>query len=404
MGEAFEAIRVTDNVYWVGAIDWDIRDFHGYLTERGTTYNAFLILADKITLIDTVKAPFFDEMMARIASVIEPQKIDYMVSNHAEMDHSGAIEPTARMVEPVKIFASKMGVKALDAHYSMGRHITAVADGDTLDLGGAKLSFIETRMCHWPDSMFSYLHEDKLLFSQDAFGMHLAGTERFAEEVDQGVLDHEFAKYYANILLHLGRFVARTIDKIGEMGLDLSIVAPDHGPIFRRAEDVGRIVDRYVQWGLQKPTNKAVIVYDTMWDSTAKMAHAVGEGVAAGGSVVKLMSMKSSHRSDVITELFDAGALIVGSPTLNNDLLPTIADVMCSLRGLSPRNLIGAAFGSFGWSGQAPKLLHAMLTDMDVETVAEPLRVNYIPTEEDLQQCHQLGETIAKRLQETCNA
>ncbi|KKK77938.1 hypothetical protein LCGC14_2848580, partial [marine sediment metagenome] len=313
MSETFKAIKVTDNVYWVGAIDWDVRNFHGYLTSRGTTYSAFLILADKVTLIDTVKAPFFDEMMARITSVVAPQKIDYIISNHAEMDHSGSLPRTIEATKPEAVFASKMGQKALDAHFHMDRQITAVADGETLDLGNMKLTFVETRMCHWPDSMVSYLHERELLFSQDGFGMHLASYERFADELPRDILDYESAKYYANILLHLSTFINKTLKKIADLGIPLSMVVPDHGPIWRKKEDIERIIGSYARWAAQEPTNKALVVFDSMWGSTAKMARANGEALTAGGAIVRLMSMNVCHRSEVVTELLDAGAFIVGS-------------------------------------------------------------------------------------------
>ncbi len=403
MSDTFKAIKVAENVYWVGAIDWDVRNFHGYLTGRGTTYNAFLILADKVTLIDTVKAPFFDEMMARIASVIEPDKIDYIVSNHSEMDHTGALPRTIHIVKPQTTFASKMGQKALDGHFHMGNEITAVEDGQSLDLGNMKLTFVETRMCHWPDSMVSYLHERELLFSQDAFGMHLASYERFADELPRDILAHESVKYYANILLPLGTFINKTLKKMGDLGIPLSIVAPDHGPIWRNKDDIGRIIGSYARWAAQEPTNKAVVVYDTMWGSTVKMARTIGEGLAAGGAKVKLMSMSASHRSDVATELLDAGALVVGSPTMNNNIFPSIADVMTYIKGLKPCNLVAAAFGSYGWSGEAPKHLHEMLDEMHLTVVAEPMRVNYVPDEAALGQCRKLGEAVAKRLRETCN-
>lgn len=411
MGEAFKAAKVADNVYWVGAIDWDVRNFHGYLTSRGSTYNAFLILADKITLIDTVKAPFFDEMMSRIASVVEPDRIDYIVSNHSEMDHSGCLPQAIAAVRPEKVFASKMGQKALAGHFHMDHQITAVGDGEVLDLGNMKLSFIETRMCHWPDSMVTYLHDRELLFSQDAFGMHLASCERFADELGREVLDYETAKYYANILMPLSKFIRKTLDKMSALGVPLSIVAPDHGPIWRTKEDIDRIVGSYARWAAQKPTNKAVVVYDTMWQSTARMARAIGEGLAVarpsspklGGAKVRLMSMDACHRSDVVTELLDAGGLVVGSPTINNNIFPTIADVMTYIKGLKPQNLVAAAFGSYGWSGEAPKHLAEMLNEMHLAVVAEPLRIKYVPDEAGLLACRRLGEDLAARLGGICN-
>jgi len=331
MSDVFKAVRVTDNVYWVGAIDWTVRDFHGYSTSRGTTYNAYLILAEKVTLIDTVKAPFFAEMMTRIASVTDPAKIDFLVSNHSEMDHSGCIAETILTVRPERVFASVMGAKALAEHFQLPGEVTAVKDGESVSLGDLNLAFAETRMVHWPDSMFTYLREEELLFSQDGFGMHLASGERFADELDPGLLE-------------------------------------------------------------------------AMWQSTAKMARAIGEGLTAGGARVKLMPMSGNHRSDVATELLDAGALLVGAPTINNTMFPTLADVLTYLKGLAPKGLIGAAFGSYGWSGESIRDIAEVLKGMGVELVGDGLKVKYVPDDEALAQCRRLGEQVAERLNQAVAA
>jgi len=397
MAQELTASKVAENVYWVGAIDWEVRNFHGYLTSRGSTYNAFLVLADKITLIDTVKKPFCDELLARISSVVDPSKIDYIVSNHSEMDHSGSLLEVAAAVKPERIFASAQGQKALAEHFPSLK-VEAVADGQTLDLGGRRLSFFETRMCHWPDSMVSYLHECGLLFSQDAFGMHLASAERFDDEIDMYLLEHELGKYYANILMPLSAPIKRALEKLVGSGLDFKIVAPDHGPIWRK--NFAWVLEHYDRWVSARRTNKAVIVYDTMWQSTRRMAEAVCDGLVGGGTKAVVMPMESSHRSDVASEILEAGALLVGSPTINNQIFPSLADVLCYLQGLKPAGLIGAAFGSYGWSGDAPKLLAAALETMKVEQVAEPLRAKYIPTPDDLAACRELGGKVAQRLAE----
>ena len=398
MKDAFKAAKIADNVHWVGAIDWAVRDFHGYSTRRGTTYNAYLILAEKITLIDTVKAPFQDEMLARIASVIEPEKIDYVISNHAEMDHSGCLPQVIQAVRPEKVFASANGAEALEQHFHLDGRIVAVQDGQDLSLGGAKLTFLEARMLHWPDSMFSYLNDEKLLFSQDGFGMHLASYERFDDELDEGLLEREAAKYYANILLPLSNFVTKCLQRVDELGLEFRIIAPDHGPIWRTG--ARKIVDLYGRWARQERTDKAVVVYDTMWKSTERMARAIGEGLHAGGARAKLMPMSGCHRSDVAAELLDAGALIAGSPTINNTMFPSMADVLTYIKGLRPRNLIGAAFGSYGWGGEATKDVRAVLESMRVELVDEPLRLRYVPDSSGLRQCYDLGAKVARRLNE----
>lgn len=397
MGEnTFSAVRVSEHVYWVGAIDWGLRDFHGYSTHRGSSYNAYLILADKVTLVDTVKRGFADELLARIASVIDPARIDYIISNHAEMDHSGSLPEIIQAVQPEKVFASAMGVKALAAH-NLTQQVEAVGNGSSLSLGNLTLRFWETRMLHWPDSMVSYLVEDQVLFSQDGFGMHLASSERFADEVDPWILRYEAAKYYANILLPYSPLVTKLLATIKELGIPIACIAPDHGPVWRKGLDV---LEWWREWAEQKPTNKAVIAYDTMWKSTELMARAIAEGLVETGATVKLAGMHGSTRSDVATELLEAGAFLVGSPTINNNMFPTVADLLCYIRGLKPKNLVGQAFGSYGWSGEGVKQVREELARMGVELVGEPVAVNYVPNQSALQACRELGRAVGRRMQE----
>jgi flavorubredoxin len=352
-------------------------------------------MGEKITLVDTVKAPFHDEMMARIASVVDPADIDYIVSNHAELDHSGALPRVVAETRPSRIFASKLGVKALEAHFHWGAPVEAVATGGELDLGGLTLAFVESSMLHWPDSMVSYLKEERVLFSQDAFGMHLASARMFADEHPTPVLEEEAEKYFANILLPYSDRVAKFIAAFKGLGLPLDIVAPDHGPLWRGAFP---IIDWYSAWAEQRPARRAVVVFDTMWGASQKMATAIADGIAATGAGVRIMGMSSTHRSDVATEVLSAGALVVGSPTLNNQMFPTIADVLCYLKGLKPRNLIGAAFGAYGWSGEAVQQIEGVLGEMGVAIAAEGVRVKYAPDTADLKKCRELGITIGEKL------
>ena len=392
------AIKIAEGVYWVGAVDWGIRNFHGYATNAGTTYNAFLILADKVTLIDTVKAQFKDEMLARISSVAPVEKIDYIVSNHAEMDHSGALPAVIDAAKPEKVFASKMGVKALNAHFSLDMELDEVKTGDELDIGGLTLSFIETRLLHWPDSMFTYLKERKILFSQDAFAMHLATSAIFADQNPDETLRWECEKYYANILMPYSGKVEALLADVSEMGLEFDIVATDHGPIWRRPEDIEKVLTWYAEWAEQKPNPKAVIVYDTMWGATAKMAVYVADGLRSAGVEARVLPLSGSDRSEVATEVLDAGALIVGSPTINNQIFPSLADVMTYLKGLKPKNLVGAAFGSYGWSGEAVKQLNTYFEEMSVELVSDGVRALYSPTDAQLTACFELGEKVGGEL------
>ncbi len=398
MNEFFKAVQISERVYWVGAIDWNVRNFHGYTTDRGTTYNAFLILDDKVTLIDTVKAPFYDELMARIRSVIDPAKIDYIVSNHAEMDHSGALPMVIDAVKPEKVFASVIGEKNLKAHFGEDLAITPVKTGDTLPLGKETIHFVETKMLHWPDSMISYLEESKILFSQDAFGMHLAGSHLFADEYRCFVTEHEAKKYFANILLHLSDRILGLLDTLPTLKLDIKMIAPDHGPLYRTAEDIEWILKIYRDAAEQKMKPRALVIYATMWESTEKLARSLADGLAHGGVGVELSSLAAMERSAMITEVLDSGIVAIGTPTMNNQMYPAMADIITYLKGLKPRNHIGFAFGSYGWSGEGAKQVHAALTEIGFEMPFEVQNVKYVPTVVDLEKTYQTGVELAKQL------
>lgn len=393
-----QAIQISEKVYWVGAIDWNLRDFHGYATSRGTTYNAYLILSEKPTLIDTVKKEFYPEMLSRIQSVLDPKKIEIIISNHAEMDHSGALLQAVADMQPSVVYASAMGVKNLVAQLHPSFEIKAVKTGDKIDVGGDTFSFVEARMLHWPDSMLAYLEKENILFTNDVFGMHLATSKLFDDENDEQIWLQEARKYYANIVLPYSDIVTRFLGQVQQMGLSPKIIAPDHGFIWRK--DPSRIVKLYGEFAAQKPTNKAVIVYDTMWGSTDKMARAIADGLLQAGTEVKLFSMHACHRSDVITELLDAGAFIIGTPVLNSNIFPAMADVLCYIKGLKPKNLVGAAFGSYGWNGAPIDGLTKLLEEMGVEIVSPAVKSCFVPDEVKLQECENLGKLISQKLTE----
>ncbi len=386
-------VEVLKDVYWVGAIDWDIRDFHGYLTPKGSTYNSFLVMDEKITLFDAVKAPFKDELLERISKVVDPKKIDYLVVNHVEMDHSGSLPQVVDLIKPEKLFCSAMGKKALLEHYRREDWpYEVVGTGASVSLGSRSVQFIETRMLHWPDSMFSYLPEDRLLISSDAFGQHWATNERFDDQVDSVELMGHAARYYANILLLYSPLVQKLLGTVQKMDVPIDVIAPDHGLIWRN--DPSRILAAYDSWSKQEAKRKAVVIFDTMWHSTENMAKAVADGLLEEGVSVKMMDLRVAHRSDVITELLDAKGVVLGSSTLNNGMLPRMADILCYVKGLRPAGKVGAAFGSYGWSGEAVKLLTQTLEEMKVEVLDPGLQVKFVPGKEDLKKCVELGKKI----------
>jgi anaerobic nitric oxide reductase flavorubredoxin len=388
-------VQLAKGVYWVGAIDWNVRNFHGYSTHRGTTYNAYLIVDEKIALIDTVKAPFYDEMAARVREIVSFDKIDYVISNHVEMDHSGSLPMALRDAKNARLVTlEKFGENGLAKTFHQSWPTIAVKEGSTIDLGKRKLAFIPTPMLHWPDSMCTYLVEDKLLFSMDAFGQHIATSQRFDDEVDMGIVMHEASKCYANILMPFGDLIVKAVNKLG--GVKIDMIAPSHGIIWR--SHIKDIVESYAKWGKGETDTKALVIYDTMWGSTQKMALAIVNGIVGEGVDVKLFNLTASDKSDVIKEVLDAKALIIGSPTLNNGIFPSVAEFLCYLKGLKPRNKIGAAFGSHGWGGGAVKAVQQELEQTGVELIDSKLAFKFVPDEAEIQKCIDFGREIAAKI------
>ena len=388
-------VQLAKGVYWVGAIDWNVRNFHGYSTHRGSTYNAYLIVDEKVALIDTVKAPFYDEMAARVREIVSFDKIDYVISNHVEMDHSGSLPMALRDAKNARLVTlEKFGENGLAKTFHQSWPTIAVKEGSTVDLGKRKLAFIPTPMLHWPDSMCTYLVEDKLLFSMDAFGQHIATSQRFDDEVDMGIVMHEASKYYANILMPFGDLIVKAVNKLG--GVKIDMIAPSHGIIWR--SHIKDIVESYAKWGMGETAAKALVIYDTMWGSTQKMALAIVNGIVGEGVDVKLFNLTASDKSDVIKEVLDAKALIIGSPTLNNGMFPSVAEFLCYLKGLKPRNKIGAAFGSHGWGGGAVKAVQQELEQTGIELIDSKLAFKFVPDEGEIQKCVDFGREIAARI------
>ena len=389
-------VETSKDIFWVGAVDWNIRDFHGYSTHLGTSYNAYLIMDEKITLIDTVKREFTDKLLENIGEIIDPEKIDYVISNHTEMDHSGGLPRVMKRIgEDKPVFCSRMGQKNLSMHFTQKINYKPVEDGGSLSLGKRTLSFLETRMLHWPDSMFTYVNEDRILFSSDAFGQHYASVERFDDLIQEDIIPHA-RKYFANILLLYAPLILKLVERLSGLKLEVDMICPDHGIIFRK--DPAKIVNAYVEWSRQAPRRKAVVVYDSMWHSTEKMAEAIVDALGSADVDVKPMHLRKCHRSDIITEVLDAGAVIIGSPTLNNGLFPTVSDFLTYMKGLKPKPKIAAAFGSYGWSGEAVGLISQLLEEMKFNVLFPGLKLQYVPDREGINACRDLAEKIAQKL------
>jgi len=390
--DSLSKLEVKSGIYWVGAIDWDIRNFHGYLTQRGTTYNAFLVIDEKIVLVDTVKHYMFDEMLSRIREIIDPAKIDYVLSNHVEMDHSGSLPKILEHTPNAKVITSTQGEKGLRRHFKKDWDFVVVKSGDTLKIGKRTLHFVHTPMVHWPDSMVTYVPEEKIIFSSDAFGQHIATAERFDDELDWGILKEEAGKYYANIVLPYGEQTKKALEAVS--GLTIEMVCPDHGVIWRSM--IPDILEEYKKWADHRTDKKALIVYDSMWGSTAKLAYSLRDGLESEGINVTLRNLKSIHISDIMTDLLTTKAVFIGSPTLNNGVLPSIGAFLTYIKGLRPKNRIGFAFGSYGWGGQSVGEIEKVMKELKWDMPIEGVRYQYIPDDDELESMKKTGSQLGK--------
>jgi flavorubredoxin len=390
-----EKVELKKGIYWVGAIDWNIRDFHGYSTPYGTTYNAYLILDDKNVLVDTVKAPFYLEMLGRISEIIDPSKIDVIVSNHVEMDHSGSLTQMVERVGHPTVITSERGQKGLMKHYEKSLKFKTVKSGETFSIGHRTLTFVEAPMLHWPDSMFTYVKEDQLLLPNDAFGQHVASCQRFEDEVGDEVMKHA-AKYYANILWPLAPLILKKVDEVVKMGIPIDMIAPSHGFIWRK--NPGRIIQAYVDWSQGKGGNKILVIYDTMWGSTEGMAKAILKGLIEEGAEARLLHLRSNHRSDIVEEMLDSKGVLLGSPTLNNGMFPTMGDFLTYMKGLRPKGKIFGLFGSHGWGGGAIKEMKRVLDEEKFETWEKELPVQFVPGAEEVKSAIQFGREFARKI------
>ncbi|MCX5680457.1 MAG: flavodoxin domain-containing protein [Candidatus Omnitrophica bacterium] len=392
-------MEIKKGIYWVGVVDWNVRSFHGhtYNTSRGTTYNAYLIVDDKIALVDTVYGPFANELINRIKEIIPPEKIDYVISNHVETDHSGAMPALMKLCPKARVFGTAKCKEGLYRNYYENWDFQTVKTGDTLKLGKRTLTFVEAPMIHWPDSMFTYCREEELLLSNDAFGQHYASNFRFDDEVEVCGLMDEAKKYYANILWPLGALISKKIEDVLKMGIPIKMVAPAHGIIWRK--DPGKIIKSYLGWAKNETKPKVVIVYETMWKSTEKMARLIMEGLTDSGIEAKLYDIADADRTLVIGEMLDAKGFLIGSSTHDNDMLPNIAGFLELLKGLRPKSRFAAAFGSYGWAGGAAASIEKILKEAGAEIKMPSISCKFVPDSSEEIKCYEFGKDFAKMLQ-----
>jgi len=396
-------VELKSGIYWVGVTDWAVRDFHGYETPRGTSYNNYLIDDEEPTLLDTVHHDFIDISIENISRIIELQKIKHIVINHIENDHASGLEKILEIVPSANIYMTDRGKKGLGRFLDLSKYkVSVVKSGDTLKIGKRTLQFIETPMMHWPDSMFTYVKEEKILISQDAFGQHIASAERFddefvknhsMEELEDAVID-----YYANILMPYGNVIKGKIEEVKRLGIEIEMIAPDHGVIWRSHLD--KVLSLYSDMVDAKAKLGTVIVYDTMWHSTEQMVFPIAKGLEDEGIPVKIIKLRATPKSVAVKEVWKSRGVIIGSPTLNNGIFPSVAEFLTYLKGLRPKNRLFSAFGSYGWSGEAVKDMYEIAKSMKLEVFEPGIRVLYKPSEEDLNKCYEFGIAFGKALKE----
>lgn len=394
------SFKISDKITWVGKIDWELRSFHGeeLSTHRGSSYNSYLIRDEKTVLIDTVWQPFAKEFVENLKKEIDLNEIDYIIANHNEIDHSGALPLLMKEIPNVPIYCTSNGAKIIKGHFHEDWNFVEVKTGDTLDIGESKLTFIEARMLHWPDSMFTYMSGENVLFSNDAFGQHYASDLMYNDLVDQAELYQEAIKYYANILAPFSPLVTRKIEEVLSLNLPVDMIATSHGIIWR--DNPAQIIEKYLEWAKGVEDNQITIAYETMWNGTRRMAEAIADGIKSVDSdvTVKLFNTAKSDKNDVLTEIFKSKAVLIGSSTINKSILSSVSGILDMLKGLGLKNKKAAAFGSYGWSGESVPMINERLKDAKFEVIGDGIKELWNPDEEALERCREFGKNFAEQI------
>ncbi|SHK94516.1 anaerobic nitric oxide reductase flavorubredoxin [Desulforamulus aeronauticus] len=390
--------QIKDKIYWVGYKDWDLKKFHGdeYSTHRGSSYNSYMIADEKIALVDTVWTPYHEGFVEEIDKMFGLDKIDLIVVNHCEVDHAGSLLYLMEKIPNTPIYCTKKGAEMMKKHYHQDWNFQTVKTGDSVDLGQYKLVFVEAPMLHWPDTMMTYVQGANLLLSNDPFGQHLVSPYYFNDQVNQGELYYEATKYYANIITPFNKLVKAKINELKALNLPIDMIAPSHGVIWR--DNPMQIVEQYEAWASNYHDGSVTILYDTMWGATKKMALAIARGLESQGVPAKVINTAKFDKNDIITEVFRSKGIIVGSSTINNGILSSMAAILEIIKGLKFKEKIAATFGSYGWSGEATKIIEEWLKNSGFEIVQEPKKFLWDPTGEELEECILFGEEFAAKI------
>jgi len=388
--------QISEHVVWVGKIDWELKKFHGdeLSTHRGSSYNAYLVKDEKTVLIDTVWGPYDKEFVNNLKKEIPLKDIDYIIMNHNEPDHSGALTELMGEIPDVPIYCTSNGMKFIKGQYHKDWNFVTVKTGDTLNIGKSTLTFIEAPMLHWPDTMFTYMDGENILFSNDGFGEHFASEKLFNSDVDMHKVYAEAIKYYANILTPFNKMVKMKINEILKMNLPIDMICPSHGIIWR--DNPTQIVEKYLEWCNDYSENQVTILYDTMWDSTRKMAELISKGIEEKDKniTIKIMNISREDKNDILTEVFKSKVILIGCPTINNGYSYAASGILEMIKGLKFKGKKAAAFGSYGWSGEAVKLINAELTEAGFELINEGLKLTWNPDETQKEQAVEFGKNL----------
>ncbi len=394
--------QISNDIYWVGALEWSKENFHGHelSIRHGTSYNSYFINDEKKVLIDLVRTSEFEHMVRNIEQFIKVEKLDILVINHAEPDHGSSLPLLLARNPKLEIYVSRGGKISVSRHHPGVDNLKVMKTGDSISIGKRTLRFFEAQMLHWPDTMFTYCPEEKILFSADAFGQHFASPERFEDQIDQKGLWYEAEKYFANILTLYSPHILKKIDEFSKLGWEVATIAPAHGVCWRR--DPGMIINKYVEWASGVTKRSAVIIFDTIWGGTEKMARALALGLEDESVSYRIFNAGGADLNDVMTDILTTKAVIVGGPTLNNGLTPTLTPFLEELRGMRFRNKVGMAFGTYGWSGEATKRIETALQDAGIEVVVQSYKCQFNPHENDLEKCRELGREMAQKIKAAC--
>lgn len=391
--------EIKKNIYWCGIRDWGLGVFHGHelSTHRGSSYNSYLIKDKKTVLIDTVWDPYKEKFVDDLEKEVGLKNIDAIVINHVEPDHGGSLGLLMDRIPDVPIYCSKNGAEIIKRYFSKDWNFNIVKTGDVLDLGEYKLNFVDMQMIHWPDSMLEYVEGAKLVLSNDAFGQHYCGTSLFNDETDECEVYQEAIKYFVNILGPFRPLITKKLQQILAMNLDIDMIAPSHGIIWRK--NSSEIIEKYLEWSdINYNEGYAVIIYDTMYHSTRDMAVAIAKGLDKEGVKYKIFNIATKDRSDLNVEMFKANALIIGSCTVNGSALRPTVSLLDEIRGLKIKNKLAFGFGSYGWSGEAHKIISQKLAEAGLTIIDEPFGVRYKPSSEEIEKCVEIGRNIGKQL------